>query len=140
MPGVAETWKQKDPTTWVFNLRKNAKWSDGTPVTADDFVYGWQRFLDPKTASPYASTYGTFVLNGLEVATVGGAARKKTPLQTASGSTSIDQRRMADVRYWCNSMPNCGNRRCKAARLVLSISICARSRLAMRCGTIGTAG
>lgn len=68
VPGVAETWKQKDPTTWVFNLRKNAKWSDGTPVTADDFVYGWQRFLDPKTASPYASTYGTFVLNGLEVA------------------------------------------------------------------------
>lgn len=84
VPGVAETWKQKDPTTWVFNLRKNAKWSDGTPVTADDFVYGWQRFLDPKTASPYASTYGTFVLNGLEV-----AEGKKKP--TELGIKALDK-------------------------------------------------
>ncbi len=67
VPGVAESWKQTDPTTWVFKLRKNAKWSNGAPVVAADFVYGWQRFLDPKTASPYASTYGVFVLNGLEV-------------------------------------------------------------------------
>ena len=59
VPGVAESWKQKDPTTWVFTLRKNAKWSDGSSVTADDFVYGIRRFLDPKTASTYATTYGT---------------------------------------------------------------------------------
>ena len=68
MPGVAESWQQKDPTTWVFSLRKNAKWSDGTPVTADDFVYGIRRFLDPKTASPYATTYGIFLVNGKEAA------------------------------------------------------------------------
>lgn len=67
VPGVAESWKQTDPTTWVFKLRKNAMWSNGTPVTADDFVYGWQRFLDPKTASPYASTYGIFIQNGLAI-------------------------------------------------------------------------
>ena len=58
VPGVAESWKQTDPTTWVFKLRKTAKWSDGSSVTADDFVYGIRRFLDPKTASPYATTYG----------------------------------------------------------------------------------
>lgn len=68
VPGVAESWKQKDPTTWVFTLRKNAKWSDGSSVTADDFVYGIRRFLDPKTASTYATTYGTFLLNGVEAA------------------------------------------------------------------------
>ncbi|QEL57442.1 peptide ABC transporter substrate-binding protein [Chromobacterium paludis] len=67
-PGVAESWKQTDPTTWVFHLRKNAKWSDGSPVTAGDFVYGWQRFVDPKTASPYATTYGIFIVNGKEIA------------------------------------------------------------------------
>ena len=36
-------------------MRKDAKWSDGTPVTAQDFVYSWQRSVDPNTASPYAS-------------------------------------------------------------------------------------
>lgn len=68
VPGLAESWKQTDPTTWVFKLRKNAKWSDGVQVTADDVVYGVRRFLDPKTASPYASTYGAFLLNGVEAA------------------------------------------------------------------------
>jgi oligopeptide transport system substrate-binding protein len=48
-PGVATSWKQTDPTTWVFTLRKDAKFSNGDPITAADFVYGWQRFLDPYT-------------------------------------------------------------------------------------------
>ncbi len=67
VPGVAESWKQTDPTTWVFKLRKNAVWSNGQPVTAEDFVYGWRRFLDPKTASKIASTYAVYLLNGLDV-------------------------------------------------------------------------
>lgn len=54
-PGVAEKWENKDFKVWTFHLRKNAKWSDGTPVTAHDFVYSWQRLVDPNTASPYAS-------------------------------------------------------------------------------------
>lgn len=54
-PGVAEKWENKDFKVWTFHLRKNAKWSDGTPVTANDFVYSWQRLADPDTASPYAS-------------------------------------------------------------------------------------
>ena len=40
--------------TWTFRLR-NAKWSDGKKVTADDFVYAWQRMVDPTRNSPYAS-------------------------------------------------------------------------------------
>lgn len=68
IPGVAESWKQANPTTWVFKLRPNAKWSNGDPVTADDFVYGIRRFVDPKTASNYAATYGTFLLNGADIA------------------------------------------------------------------------
>ena len=47
VPGVAESWKQTDPVTWVFKLRPNAKWSNGDPVTAEDFVFGIRRFLDP---------------------------------------------------------------------------------------------
>lgn len=68
VPGVAESWKQTNATTWVFKLRANAKFSNGEPITADDFVYGIRRFVDPKTASPYAATFGVFLLNGLEVA------------------------------------------------------------------------
>jgi oligopeptide transport system substrate-binding protein len=67
VPGVAEKWEMKDPTTWIFHLRKNAKWSNGEPVTAADFVFSCQRLVDPKTASPYANTYGMFLLNGTEI-------------------------------------------------------------------------
>ena len=67
VPGVAESWKQTDPTTWVFKLRKNAKWSNGDAVTAEDFIYGMRRFVDPATASKYASTYGIFLQNAKEI-------------------------------------------------------------------------
>lgn len=62
-PGVAEKWENKDFKVWTFHLRKDAKWSDGSPVTAQDFVYSWQRLSDPNTASPYASylQYGHIV-------------------------------------------------------------------------------
>ncbi len=44
----------KDGLVYTFELRDDANWSNGDPVTADDFVYGWQRAIDPKTASVYA--------------------------------------------------------------------------------------
>jgi len=67
VPGVAESWKQVDATTWVFKLRKTAVWSNGEPVTADDFVYAWRRLFDPKTGSKIASTLGVYVLNGSDI-------------------------------------------------------------------------
>ncbi|EPS2707924.1 peptide ABC transporter substrate-binding protein [Cronobacter turicensis] len=54
VPGVATQWQTNDNRIWTFTLRDNAKWSDGTPVTAQDFVYSWQRMVDPKTTSPFA--------------------------------------------------------------------------------------
>ncbi|WP_048442023.1 peptide ABC transporter substrate-binding protein [Caenimonas sp. SL110] len=84
VPGVAESWKQTNATTWVFKLRQNAKWSNGDPVTAQDCVYGIQRFLDPKTASKYAMTYGMFLLNGKDV-----ASGKKPP--SAIGAKALDK-------------------------------------------------
>ena len=53
VPGVAESWKINDSGA-VFHLRKNAKWSDGKPVVAQDFVYSWNTAVNPKTASEYA--------------------------------------------------------------------------------------
>lgn len=55
VPGVAESWQSEQGKVWTFTLRADAKWSNGEPVTAADFVYSWQRLVDPKTASPYAS-------------------------------------------------------------------------------------
>lgn len=55
VPGVAQQWQSKEGRIWTFTLRDNARWSNGQPVTAQDFVYSWQRLADPKTASPYAS-------------------------------------------------------------------------------------
>ena len=67
VPGIAESWRQVDANTWTFRLRANATWSNGDPVTAEDFVYAWRRFLDPKTASKYAATFAVFVNNGTEI-------------------------------------------------------------------------
>ncbi len=54
IPGMAEKWEGADNKTWTFHLR-DAKWSNGDAVTADDFVYSFRRLIDPATASPYAS-------------------------------------------------------------------------------------
>jgi oligopeptide transport system substrate-binding protein len=54
-PGVAKDWEiSQDGLTYTFHLRDNAKWSDGSNVTAQDFEYAWKRTLDPKTASQYS--------------------------------------------------------------------------------------
>ena len=54
VPGVATHYEATDGNkTYTFTLRENARWSNGDPVTAHDFVYGWRRAVDPATASPY---------------------------------------------------------------------------------------
>ena len=54
VPGVATHFTASDSnTTYTFALRKDARWSNGDPVTAHDFVYAWRRAVDPVTASPY---------------------------------------------------------------------------------------
>lgn len=51
--GVAKSYQvSKDGKQWIFRLRKDARWSDGSPVTAYDFVYAWRRLVDPAMQSP----------------------------------------------------------------------------------------
>ncbi|MBL0389347.1 peptide ABC transporter substrate-binding protein [Tumebacillus sp. ITR2] len=60
--GVAKEWKtSEDGKTYTFTLRDDAKWSDGSNVTAQDFEYAWKRGLDPATKSDYA-----FMLSWIE--------------------------------------------------------------------------
>ena len=56
MAGAAESWTvSPDGLVWTFKLRPGLVWSDGAPLTADDFAFGFQRLFDPKTAAQYAS-------------------------------------------------------------------------------------
>ncbi|MCR5651769.1 MAG: peptide ABC transporter substrate-binding protein [Lachnospiraceae bacterium] len=63
VPGVAESYEVSDDgLTWTFHLRDGLKWSDGSDLTAEDFVYSWKRVADPNTAAPY----GYDLLNMIE--------------------------------------------------------------------------
>ncbi len=63
VPGMAESWTtSEDGLTWTFKLR-DAKWSDGKPVTAQDFVTGWSRAVDPLTECEYAYQIYNYVKN-----------------------------------------------------------------------------
>ena len=54
-PAAADSWElSEDGRTWTFHLRLDAKWSDGVPVTADDWVYSFRRYLNPEMANVYA--------------------------------------------------------------------------------------
>lgn len=55
LPGTAASWEiRPGKTEYIFHIRTNARWSNGRPVTASDFVYSWTRLLDPRTAARYA--------------------------------------------------------------------------------------
>ena len=83
-PGVAQSWETSpDGLVWTFHLRPEV-WSDGVPLTADDFVYAYRRILDPKTASSYA--YLVYVLKNGQAANTG-----KAPLETV-GAKALDPR------------------------------------------------
>ncbi|MEM9802226.1 MAG: ABC transporter substrate-binding protein, partial [Planctomycetota bacterium] len=68
IPGVAERWEiSEDGRTYTFHLRRNARWSNGDAVTAHDFVWSFERFLDPETAAQYA--YMLWYVEGAEAFT-----------------------------------------------------------------------
>ncbi len=57
-PGMASSWEHSDDfRQWTFHLRPEAKWSDGTPLTAQDFVYSYQRILSPKLGAELAELF-----------------------------------------------------------------------------------
>ncbi|WP_019672731.1 ABC transporter substrate-binding protein [Psychrobacter lutiphocae] len=76
IPGMAESWESEDNKVWIFKIR-DANWSNGDPVTAEDFVYSMRRVVDPNTASPYASYLADVKVVGAE-AIVNGEASPET--------------------------------------------------------------
>ena len=65
VPGVAESWTiSPDGKTYTFHLRSSARWSNGDPVVAQDFLFAWQRVLTPATAADYVNLF--FPIKGAE--------------------------------------------------------------------------
>lgn len=70
VPGSAESWTvSEDGLTWTFRLREGLQWSDGQPLTADDFVYAFRRLLNPDTAASLA--YFMYMLENAEAVNAG---------------------------------------------------------------------
>jgi oligopeptide transport system substrate-binding protein len=87
IPGMAESWTvSPDGKVWTFHLHK-AQWSDGTPVTAGDFVFAWRRLLDPKTASRYA--YNLWLLKNAKAISSGKLPPQSLGVEAPKPSTLI---------------------------------------------------
>jgi ABC-type oligopeptide transport system, periplasmic component len=68
VPGMATSYDlSEDGMTYTFHLREGAVWSDGQPVKAEDFVYAWQRLVDPATASDYGYLLDGIVVNAAAI-------------------------------------------------------------------------
>jgi len=97
LPGTAKSWEvSKDGKTYTFHIRDNAKWSDGKPVTAQDFVFSWMRLLDPKTMANYASTM-FYVKNGEAFYNYKSGISKTVVNASDVGVTAIDAKTLKVV-------------------------------------------
>lgn len=68
VPGVAESWDiSEDGTVYTFHLRDGLKWSDGSDLTASDFVYSYKRVLDPATGAQYVNMLTDYVVGAAEL-------------------------------------------------------------------------
>jgi oligopeptide transport system substrate-binding protein len=86
IPGVAERWEVSDDgRVYTFHLRSGARWSNGDPVTAHDFVASWKRMLTPSLGAEYA--YNLFLVEGAEA-----YHRGELPDFAQTGFRVIDER------------------------------------------------
>ncbi|WBU61567.1 peptide ABC transporter substrate-binding protein [Paracoccus albus] len=104
IPGVASDYEMsEDGLTYTFTLRPEAKWSNGEPVTAKDFVYGWQRAVDPATASEYAWFIELMnVVNATEI--VNGEAEPNTLGVTAIDDNTLEVKLTQPTAYFIKTL------------------------------------
>ncbi len=86
IPGAAESWTvSADNTVYTFKLRQGAKWSNGDPVTAEEFVFAFQRLQNPETAAEYASML--YVIKNAEAINQGKAKPEEIGVKAIDAST-----------------------------------------------------
>src|SRR5690348_16241573 len=89
VPAAAQSFEMNsDGTAYVFHLRANARYWDGTPVKAQDFVYAWQRLVDPRLAAPDETLFANAILNGEKVSLMD-PQRDKATIESALGTLGL---------------------------------------------------
>jgi oligopeptide transport system substrate-binding protein len=115
VPAAAQSYEVNSAgTAYVFHLRPKARYWDGTPVKAADFVYAWQRLIDPRLASPEENLFAYAVLNGGRVSLMD-PQRDKATIDAALGTLGLKavddltfqvQLQQADPAFlWLAAMP-----------------------------------
>jgi oligopeptide transport system substrate-binding protein len=105
VPAIAESWDiSEDGTTYTFHLREDANWSNGEPVTAADFVFAWQRAVDPAVASEYAYMLSDIgqVVNAAEI--IAGEKDKSELGITAIDDKTLEVQLNVPVSYFLSLM------------------------------------
>lgn len=105
VPAIAESYDLSDDgLTYTFHLRSDAKWSNGTPVTAADFVFAWQRAVDPAVASEYAYMLSDIgqIKNAAEI--IAGDMDKSELGVTAVDDTTLQVELNVPVSYFLSLM------------------------------------
>src|SRR5262245_59871020 len=98
MPGAATSWATStDGKTWTFHIRPHL-WSDGTPVSSQDFVFAWRRLLDPKTAAYYS--YNLWVVKNAHAISAG-----KLPPSTLGVSAPDDSTLVVQLEHPASYLP-----------------------------------
>ena len=88
LPGMATKWEVSDDgKTYTFHMREGAEWSDGEPVTAEDFVFGWQHLLAPENASKYA--YMLYPIANAEAINTGDKAADTLGAESLDGGKTL---------------------------------------------------
>ena len=105
VPAIAESYDLSDDgLTYTFHLRKDAKWANGTPVTAKDFVFGWQRAVDPAVASEYSYMLSDIgqIVNAADI--IAGTKDKSELGVTAVDDNTLEVKLNVPVSYFLNLM------------------------------------
>lgn len=105
VPAIAESYDLSDDgLTYTFHIRSDAKWSNGTPVTAADFVFAWQRAVDPAVASEYAYMLSDIgqIKNAAEI--IAGDMDKSELGVTAVDDTTLQVELNVPVSYFLSLM------------------------------------
>lgn len=103
-PGVAEEWDiSDDGLTYTFHLRADAKWSNGDPVVAEDFVFAWKYMLDPATASPAA--FLAYFIEGAEAYNSGDGSADDVAVRAVDEKT-LEVKLVAPTGFFLDVLTN----------------------------------
>lgn len=101
LPGAAQSWEVSDDgLLWTFHIRPGLRWSDGSPLTAHDFVYSWTRFLEPETAAAYS--YLLWNVEGREEFLAGSGRQKSLTGLAAPDDLTFEVRLDTACAYFVN--------------------------------------